>query len=74
MSDTLNIWTITDNPSDFPGKFVARRHVVGGASAHPTDQHFVADTLAEIRAALPSGLICIARGPEDDPVIVESWI
>jgi len=70
MSD-LCIWTITENPSDFPGKFVARRHVVGmGATC---DCH-VADSLEGVRALLPAGLIMLPREEGDDPVIVESWI
>lgn len=73
--DTLSIWTITRNPSDHPGKHVARRHVVHpAANAGPTDDHFIADTLDQARACLPPGLTNLGRNEAEDPVIVESWI
>lgn len=75
MTDTLSIWTITRNPSDHPGKHVARRHVVYPRSAAgATTDHFIADTLVQARACLPPGLINLGRNQADDPVIVESWI
>lgn len=70
----LSVWTVTENPSDHPGKFVARRHVVGRGEVRPTDDHHIADTLAEVRDMLPAGLYPLPRQPGDDPVIVESWI
>lgn len=70
MADSLSIWTVTENPSDFPGKFVARRTEVG---AGPTDDHHVAETLDEVRAMLPPDLIRMTRVPADDSVIVEVW-
>lgn len=74
-AETLSIWTITRNPSDFPGKHVARRHVVHPtACAGPTPDHYVADTLDQARACLPAGVINLGRNEADDPVIVESWV
>lgn len=71
----LSIWTITRNPSDHPGKHVARRHLVMPVDqAGPTADHFIADTLDQARACLPPGLINLGRNEADDPVIVESWI
>ena len=76
MTGHLNIWTIYVSPADYPGQYVARRFVVGGKDSHhgPTNEMFVADTLEEVRALLPPGLICMPREPGDDRVIVESWI
>jgi hypothetical protein len=34
----------------------------------------VYDTLEEARKDIPQGLYCLGRDPNDDPVIVESWI
>lgn len=34
----------------------------------------VAPTLEHARTAIPNGLTCIPRTPEDDPVIVEVWV
>lgn len=73
MPDTLSIWTITANPSDYPGKFVARRFLIDGRIIAATTDIHIADDLEAVRAMLPKGLINIGRG-DDDPVIVESWI
>ncbi|WP_230770581.1 hypothetical protein [Sphingomonas sp. Leaf4] len=73
--DLLSIWTITRNPSDLPGRHVARRHAIeADGLPHATDDHFVGDTLDQVRAQLPTGLFNLGRQPADDPVIVESWI
>jgi len=70
----LAIWTIYKSPTDFPGKFVARKHVVGAGSSRATDDHYVADSLADARGMIPPFLHNLGRQPGDDPVIVESWI
>lgn len=73
--ETLSIWTIYDNPSDFPGKFVARRFVVYGATGPlATPEVFEADSLDEIRAMIPQGLFRMEPWQGDDIKIVETWI
>lgn len=73
--DTLSIWTITANPTDYPGQHVARRHVImPAAEAGPTDDLRIANNLDQVRAQLPAGLVNLGREPTEDPVIVESWI
>ena len=74
MANPLSIWTICKNPSDHPGKFTARRHEVFPGRSSATQHLLVADSLEAIRALLPPGLYLIPREPNDDPVIVESWI
>tara|TARA_R110000868_G_scaffold118062_9_gene313341 strand:- start:2909 stop:3136 length:228 start_codon:yes stop_codon:yes gene_type:complete len=75
MDSTLDIWTITQNPSDHPGKFVARKHVIRAGETAVTEDHHIADTLEEVRQMLPRrGLIRLPRARGDDPVIVESWL
>jgi hypothetical protein len=76
--DALSIWVITHNPSDFPGKYVVRRHevtrsIAGGAS-RPTGDVEVGDTLDEVRNLVPAWAIRFDRNPEDDAVVVESWL
>lgn len=68
----LKIWTycIYKHPKDFPDKYVVRRFI----GEQPTDYHFVADTLEEVRDAIPSGLFRMDRQVNDDPVIVEVWL
>lgn len=74
-SDSLSLWTITRSPLDFPGKHVARRHIVmPDDEAGPTADHLVGDTLNQVRALLPAGLINLGRAPTDAPAIVETWI
>jgi hypothetical protein len=67
----LWIWTVYANPSDLPGKFVARpfSSKLGG----PFGFAIVADSLDKCRAALPWGLTRQPRNPADDPVVVEIW-
>ncbi len=73
--DTLSIWTVYDHPRDYPGSWVARRFEVsrdGGVVM--TSDMFLADSLEEVQALLPPGLIRFARSPFDDPKIAETWI
>lgn len=78
LAPGLRTWTIFENPSDFPGKFVVRIFTANGEPPHepipnrrPTA---VVDTLEEARAALPEGLTRFSRDEKDDPVIVEVWL
>ena len=69
----LTMWTVYANPSDYPGKFVARKfHVTN--KVMPTDDIIVAESLGHVRALLPKGLFCLTRNAADDGPIVESWI
>jgi hypothetical protein len=68
----LTIWTVYEHPSDFPDHFVARPFYVG-PGLDRGNQVLLAETLDELRALLPAGLICMARSENDDPVIVEVW-
>jgi len=71
----LTLWTIYHNPSDYPGKYVARRFVVErGLGLKAAREVLIADTLEAIRARLPPGLYCLGRQPGDEPQIVETWI
>lgn len=73
MAD-IPMWVITENPTDFPGQFVARKWVLGRGYTAVTDAHHVADTLDAIRETIPAGMSNIGRQPNDEPVIVECWI
>lgn len=73
--DALRIWTLYENPSDFPGMFVLRecavmpggelRHLCAWSSSRP-------EPLRERMQAL--GLVRLVRSPNDEPHIVETWI
>ena len=72
--DLLPHWVITENPSDFPGQFVARKWLIGSGTTAATTEIFTGKTLDEVRDLLPAHLVKLPRDPNDDPVIVESWI
>lgn len=65
------VWCVYENPSDHPGKWVARPFL----GDEPTNVVLVADSYEEIRAKRPIGLcFTFGRSPTDDPCIRESWI
>lgn len=77
MHRTLDLWTVYASPSDFPGKYVARRFEVSENGERGTADHIVSDTLNDLRMSLvrDKGLsFRMGAVPGDDPVIVETWI
>jgi hypothetical protein len=76
----MSMWTVYFNPSDFPGKYVARRFdifrnkTISGEHSLPSIEHFVADSLQEIRERIPFGMVCLMRSEGDDANIVETWV
>lgn len=67
-SQVLFGWIVQNDPPEHPDKFVARF-----ATDHPTIYVMVADSLAEIQAMLPAGLVRSERQPVDPPDVVEVW-
>jgi len=68
------IFTVYENPKDYPGKFVIRRFVGTVPDQQPTA---VSDTLQGARADLLKihpHLVHLSRRAGDDPVIVETWL
>ncbi len=61
-------WVVIKDPPDYRGKFTARF-----LTDTPTPYVLVADTLAEIHAALPARLVRSERQPADPPEVVEIW-
>jgi len=78
VKDSLSIFTVYENPLDYPGSFVVRRFEVSADSTRAAALPLaVVDTLAEARAAVRRahpGAVCMARADGDEPQIVESWI
>lgn len=72
------IFTVYENPRDYPGKFVVRRSFVGGGSAKALpdpDPLIVADSLEAARGAIPRSTVTRwDRHPEDEPQIIEAWL
>jgi hypothetical protein len=72
--NNIPVWAVCHTAtSDYPGKFVARMHI---SLPKPTPSRLVIthSTLEGIRRCLPPGLTRFGRHPEEDPVIVESWL
>lgn len=72
----LPMWTVYDNPADYPGKIVARESVVTAGGAQLTGSVVVVPHLALVREFLEVtlGLTPLGRQPEDDSVIVGVWV
>jgi hypothetical protein len=73
--DTFCGWTIYWHPLDYPQHFAVRMWWVTdvGVVAH----HLYAclcDSLDEAREQIPNGTIRFPRDPDDDAVIVETWM
>lgn len=66
----LELWTVYDNPADFPGKVVARKFVLD----KPTSDMIVGESLEEVRSKIPGDKVRIPRDPSDPPAVVETWI
>jgi len=66
----LPLICVYNSPSAYPGKYVARLWDVD----KPTNMVAVAESLEEIREAKPPEMMIMDRMPNDDPVIVETWI
>lgn len=75
MNDELVMWVVYDHPKDYPENFVARKFLIGHGEARASAEALVFVDLVPLRWVLQrAGLCCLARNPQDDPVIVESWI
>lgn len=73
--DFLYMYSIYENPRDYPGQFVARKWVIS-CSPVPiaTGDVYQGASLDEVRKQLPPGLNCLPRGANDDRCIVETWL
>lgn len=77
MIENGRLWVLViyDHPKDFPDEFVCRRQCVDGDRLLIEKELFArGPTLESVRAQIPPGEFCIPRSPEDDPVIVETWL
>jgi len=68
--DDTSIWVIYEEPPAFPNQYVARCY----RSYVETGEYVVGDTLTDVRAKLPPGLMRLERSSHDDPMVRESWI
>ena len=64
----LSGWIVMRDPPDYPGRFSARL-----TTDRQTPYVLLADTLGELQAMLPPGLIRSDRQPGEPPEVVEIW-
>lgn len=77
MSNELPMWTVYDHPLDYPSGYIARKWIVAPDHSEPirTNEVVTHTDLYELRELMINrGLMCLARSPEDDPAIVETWL
>jgi len=74
--DALILYTIYDHPKDFPHHYVVRPHAVTPGDVMPHGFSCLYNTLEEARAdCIDNGAdTCLMREPDDDPVIIETWL
>ncbi len=75
QTNALSMWVIYDHPTDYPDFFIVREHMItAGGQVLKSLFHTEFMTLEDARTEIRPGRICIPRDPNDDPVIVESWV
>jgi hypothetical protein len=65
---SLVAWIVMHDPPEYPDKFVARL-----ATNLPAPYGLIADSLAEVQALLPVGLVRYGRQSIHPPEVVEIW-
>ena len=70
QDDDLSMWIVYEDTPEFPNQYVARRYVLDVQ----TEDYVVGDTLNDVRAELPPGLMRLERSVHDHPQVRESWI
>lgn len=70
----ITVWIISFNPSDFPGLYVVRPHLVGSGWTIPAQFCATFKNIHDARAYVPKPCTYMERDPRDDAVIVESWV
>jgi hypothetical protein len=68
-------WVIYKHPKDHPDRYVLRATYITDAHNIMVDpMAWVHKDVEVLRRILPPGLVKIDRHPNDDPVILETWI
>jgi hypothetical protein len=70
QSDDLSMWVVYEDTPEFPNQYVARRCRLDV----DTGDYVVGDTLNDVRAKLPPGLMRLERSAHDHAQVRESWI
>lgn len=71
----LPMFVVTDHPSDHPEHYVARLGVARSGGYEVTAFAILDPRLDGLQAILEAlGFVKLDRSPQDDPVILETWI
>lgn len=75
QNEPLQVWCIYFNSREFPGAFLVRKwEVIRDKEPAPSNVAHAFLSLADARAIIPPGKVALARAPDDDPAIVETWL
>ena len=67
----MELYCVYENPSDYLGKYVVRKWFNNQPKLIP---EALGDDLEKVRQVIPKHFIKLDRSPDDDPVILETWI
>jgi hypothetical protein len=71
----LRMWVVYDDPTDYPGKIVARKWEMVGDQMFATDEIIFTLDLGKLREQFEKhGLTKLERRTDDDPKIKEIWL
>lgn len=73
----MSMWVIYDNPTDYPGMYVARMWnvVTGELEPQPTAEIIITANVDDLSDYfLEQGLAFLARAEADDPKIMGVWL
>lgn len=75
VSPGRGVWVITDEPSPHRcARFVARKFLCSKVfTLVQDDEELRAETIEELRALLPGGLVNIGRAQGDPANVMETW-
>ena len=73
---SLTLYVVYDHPRDMPDYFVVRAQWPGtdGAIVRDPKAYGFVELENARRWLAQQGLTCLARHPDDDPVIIETWL
>lgn len=73
MEEPMTMFTVYEKPADYPIGFVVRKWLIFAGQAVAAEARF-AESLEKARELIPVGFARIARNPNDDATVVESWL
>lgn len=73
--DVVDMWTVYENPADYPGEYVARRWVVTMGRYGPTTDVVRGATLEQLQDKLNGlGRTWLPRMHDDDKAVLGTWL